>query len=170
MPFKSIAQLDRCYRTREWNCDTWLQHTPSIACLPQAVKTHEARRKCIDPNYRGVKWYNEELDPEKLLDIKETSTTDPNDTFTHTVYKTKRSPPPSPARSPPRSPPKSPSRSPSRLAGASSIPLVSEPLNNICKCTVIDKSTKKARRCQNPIYSKGDGTTCFSHRNNCTRF
>jgi hypothetical protein len=39
MPFKSKAQLRTCYgkKPKGWNCDKFLQETPSVCCLPEKV-------------------------------------------------------------------------------------------------------------------------------------
>jgi len=39
MPFKSKSQLRTCYGRRQkgWNCDEFLQKTPSVCCLPEKV-------------------------------------------------------------------------------------------------------------------------------------
>lgn len=49
MPFKSKAQLRTCYSSRRWDCDKWLEHTPSICCLPEK-KGLPVKSRCIKDN------------------------------------------------------------------------------------------------------------------------
>ena len=37
MPFKSKSQLRTCYdrKPKGWDCDAFLDHTPSVCCLPE---------------------------------------------------------------------------------------------------------------------------------------
>lgn len=83
MPFKSLAQLDYCYNTNRWDCDRWLQHTDSIACLPYRSRVH-TDRKCIYPNEKMLQYHK---DDNRIVDITELSD---KDSFTHTVYRYKK--------------------------------------------------------------------------------
>lgn len=45
MPFKSTAQLGKCYRSKDesWNCKKWVKETDCICCLPNRVGGYRKR-------------------------------------------------------------------------------------------------------------------------------
>lgn len=58
MPFKSKSQISVCYSKKEntpksgfskresWNCDKWLDETPSVCCLPYR-KGDKVKSRCM---------------------------------------------------------------------------------------------------------------------------
>lgn len=54
MPFKSVAQISACYNKNQknWNCDEYLKHTPSVCCLPN--KKGGSAKKCVKVKRRKV--------------------------------------------------------------------------------------------------------------------
>lgn len=58
MPFKSRSQLRTCYgmsskRRGSWDCDSFLEHTPSICCLPEK-KGLPRKTRCMRNGERTV--------------------------------------------------------------------------------------------------------------------
>ena len=55
MPFKSKSQLRTCYGTHKkgWNCNEWLDKTPSVCCLPEK-KGMPVRSRCMKKNERII--------------------------------------------------------------------------------------------------------------------
>lgn len=69
MPFRSISQLSVCYSKRgfskekgltksrfsrgSWNCDKWLDETPSVCCLPYE-KGDKVKSRCMKNGERIV--------------------------------------------------------------------------------------------------------------------
>lgn len=55
MPFQSKSQLRTCYGKKQpgWDCKKWLEHTPSVCCLPEK-KGLPRKTRCIKPNERIV--------------------------------------------------------------------------------------------------------------------
>lgn len=48
MPFVSKSQLRTCYgrRRKGWNCDEWVDKTPSVCCLPEK-KGMPVKSRCM---------------------------------------------------------------------------------------------------------------------------
>lgn len=48
MPFRSKSQLQACYKRGDsrWNCDKWLDETPSVCCLPYQ-KGGSVKSRCL---------------------------------------------------------------------------------------------------------------------------
>ena len=48
MPFRSKSQLQACYKRNDpkWNCNKWLQETPSACCLPYK-KGGTVKSRCL---------------------------------------------------------------------------------------------------------------------------
>jgi len=53
MPFKSKAQLLACYKRGDpaWNCDEFLEKTPSVCCLPYK-KGGNVKSRCMKSGER----------------------------------------------------------------------------------------------------------------------
>jgi len=48
MPFKSKSQMGACYKRKDprWDCDKWLDETPSVCCLPYK-KGGRVKTRCL---------------------------------------------------------------------------------------------------------------------------
>ena len=48
MPFKSKSQLQACYKINDknWGCESWLEETPSVCCLPYK-KGSRVKSRCL---------------------------------------------------------------------------------------------------------------------------
>jgi hypothetical protein len=55
MPFKSKSQLRTCYgrKRKGWDCKEWLDHTPSVCCLPEKANLPRKTR-CMRQGERKV--------------------------------------------------------------------------------------------------------------------
>ena len=55
MPFKSKSQMRTCYgrRPKGWNCDEWLEKTPSVCCLPEKAGM-PVKSRCMRKGERVV--------------------------------------------------------------------------------------------------------------------
>lgn len=55
MPFKSKAQLRTCYdrQIKGWDCEKFLNHTPSVCCLPEK-KGLPRKTRCMRKGERAV--------------------------------------------------------------------------------------------------------------------
>lgn len=53
MPFQSRSQLQTCYKRNDprWDCAKWLQHTPSVCCLPYK-KGAISKSRCLKKGER----------------------------------------------------------------------------------------------------------------------
>ncbi len=55
MPFKSKSQMRTCYNKHDsrWNCDSWMNETPSVCCLPNK-KGDKVKTRCMRNGERIV--------------------------------------------------------------------------------------------------------------------
>ena len=53
MPFTSKSQVRTCYgrKPKGWNCDEWLDKTPSVCCLPEK-KGMPVKSRCMKSGER----------------------------------------------------------------------------------------------------------------------